>query len=167
MTRKRLGQYVKLSSGYATDEDVMEAGPDAELLFIRSLAFCAGKPEQDGFISHGQATRLLGLGLSRMGGRIAALLDTGLWVESEGGYQVRGWLKWNRSSNEIGMVRARDRDRKRDPKSERNGDGFRADSERIPSGTGGGFQRESRGIPCARSDTDTDTDTDAGKGRVE
>jgi hypothetical protein len=55
---------------------------------------------------------LFGVGLRAIGKSSQALVREGVWVEAEGGYQVRSWLKWNRSAEQIGTERRRDRERK-------------------------------------------------------
>jgi len=47
-TFKRPGRYAALAGGYYDDPAVIAAGPDAELLYIRLLSWCALHPETDG-----------------------------------------------------------------------------------------------------------------------
>lgn len=108
--RKRLGPYAKLSATYYRDDALMAAGEAAEVLFCRSLAFCAETPS-DGYITERQVV-LLAVGLRKVDERVKALVEHGIWEKKDGGYVVRQWLKWNRSADEAGMVRRQDRDRK-------------------------------------------------------
>lgn len=117
---RRRGAYAPLAATYYTDDDVMEAGEDAELLFVRGLAFCAGHPASDGYITEKQVTRVVAAGMTDLDVRIKTLVRVGLWEALPGGYLVRSWLKWNKSAEELGRFRARDRDRK-SAKSEAGG----------------------------------------------
>ncbi|MER6942525.1 hypothetical protein ABT294_00755 [Nonomuraea sp. NPDC000554] len=110
MTR-RLGPYAPLSATYATDDAVIEAGENAELLYVRGLAFCAAS-ESDGFITRAQLKRFVGAGMDDVMDRADRLVEVGLWEEEEGGYFVRAWLKWNASAEELGRARRKDRERK-------------------------------------------------------
>jgi hypothetical protein len=108
---KSLGPYAPLSATYYRDDAVLEAGPDAEVLFTRGLAFCADSGS-DGFITDRQVAQVLGIGLRGLPRRVQALIDVDLWQRVDGGYVVRAWLKWNKSAEEIGRARKNDRERK-------------------------------------------------------
>lgn len=112
---RRVGAYAPLSSTYYQDDAIADAGEAAELLFLRGLAFCASRPEQDGYISRTQVVRFAGVGMPDALERAARLVDVGLWEEAENGFQVRSWLRWNKSADELGRYRAKDRERKRKP----------------------------------------------------
>lgn len=134
---RRNGPYAPLSATYYQDDDITEVGEAAELLFVRTLAFCAGRPS-DGFISEAQIHRFVAVGMADVDKRIDALVEVGLFERIPGGYLIRSWLKWNRSAEELGQYRAKDRDRKRSQsmeriRSDRSPDGP-SDSERTPSG---------------------------------
>lgn len=167
---RRLGPYAPLSATYATDDAIIEAGEEAELLYVRGLAFCAAS-ESDGFITRAQLKRFVGAGMDDTMVRAKKLVEVGLWEEEEGGYYVRAWLKWNASAEELGRARRKDRERKAakkaallqsehgseaaaepDPdsveRSERNPDGIRSESgsessnrsDDEPDGFQDGFQ---------------------------
>lgn len=108
---RRLGSYAPLSSTYYLDDAVIEAGADAELLFVRCLAFCAGTTN-DGYITDGQLLHRIGIGLPRLRKRIEALANSGVLQRVEGGYQLRSWLKWNKSAVERERFKSQDRERK-------------------------------------------------------
>lgn len=135
---KSKGAYVPLGAQYYMDDAVLEAGPDAELLFVRMLSFLASV-STDGFITERQVT-LVAAGLRAPKRRVDRLLDVGLIEVVSGGFHVRSWLKWNRSADQVGKFLAKDRERKarkygEDPQnSERNPDGFHLDS-RLQSST--------------------------------
>lgn len=108
---KNLGPYAPLSATYYRDDAILEAGERAEVLFTRGLAFSSDS-NADGFITDRQLSLVLGIGLRGIQQRADALVSVGLWERLDGGYNVRAWLKWNRSADELGRVRKKDRDRK-------------------------------------------------------
>jgi len=108
---KSLGSYVPLSATYYLDDALLEAGEKAELLFVRTLAFCA-QADSDGFVTYRQVSTVIGVGMRDSSARARRLVEVGLWEETDGGYVIRSWLKWNRSTAEIGRARKQDRDRK-------------------------------------------------------
>lgn len=138
---RRRGAYAPLAATYFTDDDVMEAGEEAELLYVRGLAFCAGNPASDGYITDKQVTRVVGAGMDELPMRIKSLVAVGLWERLPGGYAIRSWLKWNKSAEELGRFRARDRDRKsaktdmeEGAEGHPEGAEFREDSTDVPRG---------------------------------
>lgn len=130
---KSNGAYAKLSATYYDDDAILEAGPHAELLWCRYLAFTASLPT-DGYVTDRQMQARVGRGLRDVSGRVRSLVEVGLLVAVDDGYVSRSWQKWNRSADQIGRHLARDRERKArkhggdDPNSARNGDGFHTDS---------------------------------------
>ena len=127
MAMKRPGIYAPLSAYYFDDAAIMEVGEDAELLYVRMLAYAARQMEFEGFISDrviltrlGIMPRESGNGTGNMpgtdaGSRAGLLAEYGLLTREEGGYRISGWLKWNKSAAELGKERARDRQRKTTP----------------------------------------------------
>lgn len=130
---KSHGPYTPLAANYYLDDAVLEAKEHAELLFVRCLSFLA-TGDTDGFISDLQMRHAVGIGLRNVNGRIETLTKVGLLLHVDGGYEVRSYLKWNKSAEQIGRHLRRDRERKArkqagvDPTSDRNPDGIRADS---------------------------------------
>lgn len=130
---KSKGAYVPLAAQYYLDDAILEAGPDAELLFVRMLSFLAAVPS-DGFITDRQVP-IVAAGLRAPRRRLDSLLNVGLIEQVSGGFLVRSWLKWNRSADEVGKLLAKDRERKarKDAgdalNSGWNPDGIRSDSE--------------------------------------
>jgi hypothetical protein len=143
----RNGPYAPLSATYYQDDDIAEAGEAAELLYLRGLAFCAGRPS-DGFMSDSQVVRFVAIGLTDVQQRADRLVDVGLWERVDGGYVIRAWLKWNKSAEELGQYRAQDRDRKRSQPVTKN---VRAESETTESEAKSEAERNSQngqyGIP--------------------
>lgn len=101
---RRNGSFAPLSANYYDDDAVIAAGEQAELLFVRGLAFAARKPA-DGFISDLQ---LKTFRLTRVSARATRLCEVGLWervnedlLGTGTGYRIVAWLKHNRSRAEI------------------------------------------------------------------
>lgn len=149
---RQRGQWVRLMSRYYEDEAVEEAGPLAEVLFVRALSFAASSGT-DGLVSAREVRRFLSGGLHDVDDLCNQLVKVGLWEvqEEPAGYRIRNWLTYNRAADDISFGRSRDAARKR---SERSPDGLRSDSGRSPDGV----QEESGKCPGIRTDTDTDTD---------
>lgn len=99
--------WFKLSSRYADDPRVVQAGEAAEVLFIRAAAYIAGA-ETDGFVPLAVVQRLA----PRWQPRAVRLVQVGLWVKVEGGYQVPGYLKHNPSKADLDRRRAVERGRR-------------------------------------------------------
>lgn len=166
---RRLGEYVPLSISYADDDAILGASPFAELLFVRGLAL-AGQLNSDGYLTEAQVVYRAGrkLGSEKKVRTLAAeLVERGVWERQDGGYDIRAWLKWNKSTEELGRDRARDRDRKRaergtepgqDPESGGSPPSVQPDTARTPDGfqlDGGGnpdgVQGDSEGSPASRT----------------
>jgi hypothetical protein len=131
---KSKGAYVPLAAQYFMDDAILEAGPDAELLFVRCLSFLASV-SSDGFVTDRQMQTIVGLRLRNVPKRVSSLQEVGLLEAVEGGFMVRSWTKWNKSAEEIGKLLARDRERKARNDAENatnsvwNPTGIRLDSE--------------------------------------
>lgn len=152
---RRNGSFAPLSAHYYKDDAIDEAGEAAELLFCRGLAFCADVLS-DGYISDRQLVRFVGVGMFDATERAARLVEVGLWERVDGGFQIRTWLKWNRSKSEITQAMAKDSQRKGrsepsdgdDPEppngggqdGDRTPTGFRTESEPTPDGNPNGVQ---------------------------
>lgn len=108
---RRKGSYAPLSAHYYKDDAIADAGEAAELLYVRGLAFCADVLS-DGFISDRQLERFVGVGMRDAPKRAKKLGEVGLWERVAGGWQVSGWLKWNRSKDDITELNRQDSDRK-------------------------------------------------------
>jgi hypothetical protein len=152
---RRHGEYVPLSTTYADDDAILSSSPLAELLFVRGLAL-AGQIASDGYLTEAQVVHRAARGLGaekKIRALAAELVAQGLWQQHDGGYVIRAWLKWNKSADELGRERAKDRDRKRaerhcpEPGSDPESDGspglVQPDSDRTP----GGQAAESGGSP--------------------
>lgn len=98
MTRtgfKRPGRYAALAAAYYDDPAIIAVGPDAELWYVRALAWCAAHPETDGVIPLEVAVNRLGIHDAMS--RITACDSHGLVTKSHADVSVTNWLKWNAS----------------------------------------------------------------------
>ena len=98
MGNRRQSLWVKLACDYFDDERILLVGPDAELLFVRGLAWA--KRENDGMVGHGALVRL-GIGLPAPLDCALTLAKVGLWVEVPGGYQIANWGDWQTGGEDI------------------------------------------------------------------
>ena len=167
MAMRKPGAYAPLYANYADDERIMEVGEDAELMYVRMLAYAARTPRTEGWISDRVVMSRLGI-LPRpatgngagngagnepgtdAGSRAGRLCDVGLIVREGDGYRIASWLKWNRSVEEMERESARDSGRKKRATSANGGTGAGTDA-----GNDAGLPHP---IPLADTDTDTDTD---------
>jgi hypothetical protein len=127
---KSNGPYAPLSATYYRDDAILAAGEQAELLFVRCLAFLADAAS-DGYITDRQMRLVVGMGMRNVSARCTRLVELGLLTCVDDAYLVRGWLKWNKSTDEIGKHLKRDRERKhaeKETNSARNDDGIPTDS---------------------------------------
>lgn len=124
MAMKKPGIYAPLHAHYFDDTAIMEAGEDAELLYVRMLAYASRQMELEGYLSDRVITSRLGI-MPRMeddgtgivpgtdaGSRAGTLAGVGLLTRTGSGYRISGWLKWNKSAEEMDKERKRDRARK-------------------------------------------------------
>lgn len=105
---KMPGAYVPLDVTFLRDKDIRLAGPDAELLFLRGLAYAKGNftdgdiPEYD--------LPVIAVGLKNVQARVDALVadGSGLWTVIDGGWHIRGWSHWNETSEQTAKKKQRD-----------------------------------------------------------
>lgn len=93
MPRRTPGYYVPLDVNYPRDAAIRRAGEHAELLFVRSLAYCKGAGT-GGFVPDYDID-VVAVGLRSVPARVAALVRERLWIETEGGWVVRSFERWN------------------------------------------------------------------------
>jgi hypothetical protein len=91
--------YVPLHVNYMRDPRIRRAGPDAEILYVRSLAYAKGG-ETDGFV-HEYDLEVIAVGLRNVPARVAALVREKAWDEREGGWFINGWFNWNESTSRL------------------------------------------------------------------
>lgn len=90
---KRPGRYAALAAAYYDDPAIIAVGPDAELWYLRALAWCAAHPETDGTIPLEVAVNRLGIPDAMS--RVTACDSHGLVTKSHASVSVTNWLKWN------------------------------------------------------------------------
>jgi len=96
-----------LDVNYLRDPRIRRAGPDAELLYLRALAYAKGGGT-DGFV-HDYDLDVIAVGLTKVQQRVNALTREKAWEKREGGWFICGWFKWNKSTEELRI----DKDRRR------------------------------------------------------
>lgn len=85
--------YVPLDANYLRDPRIRRAGPDAELLYIRALAY-AKAGETDGLV-YDFDLDAIAAGLKRVPQRVDALVREKAWERREEGWFICGWFNWN------------------------------------------------------------------------
>jgi hypothetical protein len=95
MARQTPGNYVPLDVNYARDVAIRKAGPGAELLYIRALAYAKGS-RTGGFVSDYDLD-VVGIGLRANKLNAKRLVDVGLWERVSDGWRIRSWERWNAS----------------------------------------------------------------------
>ena len=90
---KRPGRYAALAAAYYDDPAIIAVGPDAELWYVRALAWCAAHPETDGVIPIEVAVNRLGIPDAMS--RVTKCDSHGLVTKSHADVSVTNWLKWN------------------------------------------------------------------------
>ena len=91
--------YVPLDANYLRDPRIRRAGPDAELLYLRSLAH-AKAGETDGMI-YDFDLELVAVGLNKVPARVAALVREEAWERRDEGWFITGWFNWNESVDKL------------------------------------------------------------------
>jgi hypothetical protein len=93
MGTKIPSEFVPLDVNYAHDRAIRAAGPLAELLFIRGMAYSRGK-RTNGMLPDYDLP-VFGVGIPALTKHAKALVREALWVEVDGGWAIRSWEKWN------------------------------------------------------------------------
>lgn len=89
---KRPGRYAALAAAYYDDPAIIAVGPDAELWYVRALAWCAAHPETDGVIPIEVAVNRLGIPNAMS---CVNICDShGLVAKNGDSVSVEPWVKW-------------------------------------------------------------------------
>lgn len=96
---KRPGRYAALAAGYYDDPAVIAAGPNAEILYIRMISWCAMHPETDGVIPLEVAKSRLGF--TDAPTRLEALEANSLVTVDDTTVTITSWIRWNGSWSDI------------------------------------------------------------------
>lgn len=115
---KTPGLYVPLDVNYVTDEGVRRAGPAAELLFIRGLAY-SKRTQSDGFLPDYDMP-VISVGLPQVRESIGQLVEWELWQAVDGGWQIRSWRRWNETNADATEKRRRAADRQKRSRERRS-----------------------------------------------
>lgn len=91
--------YVPLDANYMRDPKIRRAGPDAELLYVRSLAYAKGG-ETDGVV-YDYDLEVIAVGLNKVNQRVTALVREGAWEPRDDGWFITGWFNWNDSTAKL------------------------------------------------------------------
>jgi hypothetical protein len=93
--------WVKLSVDYYNDPKIVTAGPLAELLFVRGLAYA--KKTNDPTIPRVMVPRLA-IGIEADPTTLAScLVNEGLWTEGDGGFTITAWETWQVNATNQGQ----------------------------------------------------------------
>lgn len=115
-------EWVKLASTYYDDPAVAQLTDAAEIMFLRSLAYC-GRAETGGFVPTPVLPQLCRRNGKRAGQAVQELLDAGLWQPSPTGWQVTKWDAWQRELEDIKHLRELARERMRRHRAKAAGKG--------------------------------------------
>lgn len=91
--------HVQLDVEYASDPKIIDAGPMAELLYVRALCF-AKRTMRDGCITQSQL-RTISIGIPSASRQAQRLVDVGAWEKTGDGWRIAAWLKRNKSADRI------------------------------------------------------------------
>lgn len=104
--------WARMDDGYLGHPKILEAGPWAELLDLRSIIWCA-KYETDGLVTR-SALQSIGRGIPKVPARVLSLIEVGRWLVNDGGgWWVHDFLKYNPSKAEKETQREQGRERVR------------------------------------------------------
>lgn len=98
------GLYVPLDVELASDDKMIAAGPMAELLYIRALAF-AKRTMSDGHIRRNQLP-LVAARIPRHRLHVQRLVELGAWKVTDDGWYIVAWRKWNRAMAELAAAKS-------------------------------------------------------------
>ena len=96
---KRPGRYAALAAAYYDDPAIIAVGPEAELWYVRALAWCAAHPETDGVIPIEVAVNRLGIPDAMS--RVITCDSHKLVTKNDESVSVTSWVKWNDSWRDI------------------------------------------------------------------
>lgn len=96
---KRPGRYAALAACYYDDPAIISIGPEAELWYVRALAWCAAHPETDGVIPIEVAVNRLGIPNAMS--HVTACDSHNLVTKNHDSVSVTSWVKWNDSWRDI------------------------------------------------------------------
>lgn len=87
------GRFAALPAAYYDDPTIISIGANAELWYVRALAWCAGRPETDGVIPLEVAVNRLGIPCALA--CVNTCASHGLIAKNGESLRVTSWVKWN------------------------------------------------------------------------
>lgn len=90
---KRPGRYAALAACYYDDPAIISIGAEAELWYVRALAWCAAHPETDGVIPIEVAVNRLGIPDAMS--HVITCDSHNLVTKKHDSVSVTSWVKWN------------------------------------------------------------------------
>lgn len=93
MATKAPSVYVPLDVNFMRDPRIRRAGPAAEILYVRALAYAKGG-ETDGMV-WGYDLDMIAVGLAKTGDRVESLIREKAWEVRDEGWFICGWFNWN------------------------------------------------------------------------
>lgn len=93
------GLFVPLDVEYDSDDKIILAGPLAELLYIRSLAFCK-RTMKNGVVMKSQLV-VISRALKQPDQLAAKLVAVGLWIDNGDKWTIPAWSKRNKLAEDI------------------------------------------------------------------
>lgn len=113
--------WAKFDDGFDDSDETDLIGPEGVCMFVCSITWCS-RNLTDGMIPEGRVKRLLGYTTTAL----ALLIQYRWWVQVPGGYQVRNYLKYNPSKEQVLKERAQAAARK-DEWKKRHANGLQDD----------------------------------------
>lgn len=87
------GRCATIPAAYYDDPVIIAVGPEAELWYVRALAWCAAHPETDGVIPLEVAVNRLGIPDAMS--RVNICESHGLITKNDDSVSVAPWAQWN------------------------------------------------------------------------
>jgi hypothetical protein len=97
--------FAPLDVGYAEDHKIIDAGPMAELLYVRSLAFVK-RAGSDGWIAANQLA-LIAARIPTPARQADRLVDVGLWEVNGTGWYISAWLRHNLAEADVKKAKSK------------------------------------------------------------
>lgn len=107
----RSGLHVPLDVNFQDDAKVVQVSPEAELVYLRSLAL-AKRLDEDGAIHRAHLNRLVDKLDDRPDVLAKELVDVDLWIETDNGWYIAAWAAHNMLTTERAESRAAEAKRK-------------------------------------------------------
>jgi hypothetical protein len=150
--------FAKIDVNLPDDIAIREAGPSAELFYIRAILHCR-KLLTDGVV-HRVFLDEIGRGIRGKASELAAILvRVGLWEITDVGWRIpfHKWAKWQETKAEVEESQQKSKERVRRYREKQKSNGNETEEKRDCNGVTSACVTGNAG---AHTDTDTDTDTE-------